>query len=96
MLDHVKSRFASLVDKGEGLENPAKLDFDVMILAMQTNQRILRTAAIQQLQPSYRRLVLPRQYRSIRASILKPYKFMGWASLADLLPTSYICLSLRT
>lgn len=28
-------------------------DFDLMILAMQTNQRILRTRAIQQLQPSY-------------------------------------------
>ena len=33
------------------LEHP--FDFELMILAMQTNQRILRTAAIQQLQPSY-------------------------------------------
>jgi choline dehydrogenase-like flavoprotein len=33
------------------LEHP--FDFDIMILAMQTNQRILRTAAIQQLRPSY-------------------------------------------
>lgn len=33
------------------LQDP--FDFDLMILAMQTNQRILKTAAIQQLQPSY-------------------------------------------
>lgn len=33
------------------LEHP--FDFELMVLAMQTNQRILRTAAIQQLQPSY-------------------------------------------
>ncbi|KAJ9603502.1 hypothetical protein H2200_011688 [Cladophialophora chaetospira] len=33
------------------LEHP--FDFDTMVLAMQTNQRILNTAAIQPLQPSY-------------------------------------------